>query len=297
MHRIFASFLFIPLVLGLAACESPDQGDFHGYLYFAKASYLARFSLRDASLTIVDNRGNREIRDVSGFGPDKLLIAESESINRKNVSRISWIDLKTGQSTALYSGMLARFLSDSDVIVYDNGLKLFAVSLSGDPGGDEVIVSHRRNQLSAIIEVMSDVVLFEIHENGEKVIRSYDMVTGESRILDALSAACSLDGAVWIDEIEQLACRERSGDDEISAYILTSLEGEVGPRLVLPEGGQFLALTFVDSQGILILKEKWTSEFGTRQNSAVWAHDIRSGRNYRIAKNQNLGTSVVYAEL
>ena len=79
-----------------------------------------RLSLRDGSLSVVTNLGDTIIRDVSIFLENRLLIAESASINRKNVRRISWVDVNTGQIAALYSGVLARYLEGSGFIVYDD---------------------------------------------------------------------------------------------------------------------------------------------------------------------------------
>ena len=46
----------------------------------------------------VTTLGNTKIREISDFGEDRLLIAETASINRKRVARISWIDLETGRT-------------------------------------------------------------------------------------------------------------------------------------------------------------------------------------------------------
>ena len=190
-----------------------------------------------------------------------LLIAELASINRKNVSRISWVDVKTGQSEALYSGDLALYLANSDVIVYDDGGKLFAVSLAGGSDSDPII-SHRLHQLSSMIEVSNDTVLFETNDAGNRRIHSFDALTRKLQLLDRLSGVCRLDGAVWIDDLEQLACRERTSEGNEPAYILASLDGDVS--------GQ--------------------------EKSAIWVHNIQSGENQRLAKNQNLGASVVYTD-
>ena len=290
-------FLLILLIPALVSCNPSVESPYRGYLYFAKASYLARFSLRDGSFSIVENRGDKVIRDLSDFGHKRLLISEVEAINRKKTSRISWIDLKEGRSRALYSGTLARFLPDSAVIVYDDGLKLYAVSLRSGSGPDEVISSHRLHQLTAMVVVSDDILLFEISEEGQSIIHSYDAITGNVAKLDALSQVCGLSGAVWISDLEKLACHPRIEGDNSKNYVFTRLDGEPGKALPLPEGGQFVALTYVESQGILVFKEKWRSYFGTRRNYSVWAHNIRSGENIRIAKNKNLGSSVVYAEL
>lgn len=283
------------LAAALASCGPRENSEYRGDLYFGQGSYLMRFSLRDGSLVVVDNLGDKTIRDISRFGPDKLLIAESASVNRKSVSRISWLDLRTRQSSALYPGMLARYLEGPGVIVYDDGSDLFAVHLRGT-GTDEIVFSHPPNQLATMIVMSADTLLFETGEAGQEIIHAWNAVTGERQPLESLSAACRLRGAVWIDTSQRLACKERAPAWADARYVLAGLDGAVTGKLNLPEDRQFVALTYINGQHALILKETWHGLFGGEEKSAVWAHDIRSGENTRLAKNQDLGASVVYTE-
>jgi len=285
--------LLIPV---LVSCGTSDQTGYHGYLYFAKGAYLMRFSLRDSDLSVAAILGERTIRDVSSFGDNKLLIAESESVNRQEVHRISWVDLKTGQVSALYSGFIARYLPQTGLMVYDDGLKLYEVAIAGD-SSSEIIYSHKRNQVSSIMVLSNDLVLFETTEAGQRMIRSYDVVTGALHTLDALSAACRLEHAVWIDDFEQLACKQQTQQAEDTHYVLVNLDGEAVGSLALPEGKQFDALAYVSAQGALILTESWRGLFGGEERSSVWVYDVHSGETHLLAKNQNLGSSsVVYTD-
>jgi len=295
MQKIALTVLLILLIPVFVSCGSQEQAGYHGYLYFARGSYLLRFSLRDGSRYMVTNLGDKSIRHVGYFGKNRLLIAELASINRKHVSRISWVDVKTGQSEALYSGIFALYLANADVIVYDDGGKLFAVSLAGDSGND-AFFSHRLHQLSTMIKVSNDTVLFETNDAGNRHIYSYDAITRELQSLEQLSGVCRLDGAVWIDDFEQLACRERLSQGNEPVYILASLDGEVSGVLALPEEKSFFALTYESTQSALILKESWRSVLGGQEKSAVWVHNVHSGESRRLAKNQDLGSSVVYTD-
>jgi hypothetical protein len=295
MRAFMLKSVIVLLASALQSCGPADQSAYHGGLLFGQASYLMRFSLSDGSLSAIDNLGDKTIREISALGPDKLLIAETASVNRKDVPRISWIDLQTGQSTVLYSGVLARYLAGAGVIVYDDGSSLYAVPQLGS-GTDEVILSHRPNQLIAMLVVSGDVLLFEAGDTDRGVIRSWDAESGELRPLDALTAACRLEGAVWIDTLERLACRNRAAAHADGEYVLAGLDGVVDGKLKLPENKQFLALAFISGQNAVILKESWHGLFGGQDKSAVWAHDIRSGESRRLARNQDLGSSVVYAE-
>jgi len=294
--RKYVTKLFLALlILALASCGSSEKTGYHGYLYFAKGSYLMRFSLRDSDLSVAAILGEKTIRDVSSFGENKLLIAESESVNRLEVHRISWVDLKTGQVSALYSGFIARYLPQTGLVVYDDGLKLYEVAIAGD-SSSEIIYSHKRNQVSSIMALSNDLVLFETTEAGQRMIRSYDVVTGALHTLEALSAACRLEYAVWIDDFEQLACKQQTQQADDTHYVLLNLDGEAVGSLALPAGKQFDALAYVSAQGALILTESWRGMFGGEARSSVWVYDVHSGETHLLAKNQSLGSSVVYTD-
>lgn len=291
---IITGLIFL-LAAALAGCAPNEPSGYRGDLYFGQGSYLMRFSLHDGSLVVVDNLGDKTIRDISGLGPDKLLIAESASVNRRSVSRISWFDLETGESSALYSGVLARYLDQAGIIAYDDGSALHAVPQFG-VGSYEIIFPHRSNQLTTLLVVSGDTLLFEVGDAGQEAIHAWNALTGERRLLGELSAACRLRGAVWIETLGQLACKERAPAWTDANYLLVDLDGVVGGKLDLPADRQFLALTYISGQQALILQETRRGLFGGQAKSAVWAHDVRTGKHTRLARNQNLGTSVVYTE-
>ena len=295
MRAFTLKSVIVLLAAALQSCGPAGQSGYHGGLLFGQGSYLMRFGLSDGSLSAIDNLGDKTIREISALGPDKLLIAETASVSSKKVARISWIDLQTGQSTVLYSGILARYLPGAGIIVYDDGRSLYAVPQLGS-GTDEVILSHGPNQLTAMLVVSEDVLLFEAGDTDRDVIHSWNAVSGELRPLDALTAACRLQGAVWIDTLERLACRSRAAARADGEYVLAGLDGVVDGKLNLSENKQFLALAFISGQNAVILKETRPGLFGGQAKSAVWAHDIHSGESRRLARNLNLGSSVVYVE-
>lgn len=293
--RYVLSFLFaLALVAG---CGGPADSGFHGSLYFAQGSYLMRYGLRDASLSMVAQFGDRKIREISPFGPDRLLVAETATINRTAVSRIAWIDKNSGRSEPLYSGVRARYIPDPGVILYDDGSTLYAVSLSAESEVDSVVLTHRRNQLAAIVVTGEDSALIETAGEDAPRIQAYHAPSGELTALDALAEQCRLQGAVWIGHLDLLACRPRQGQAETGqpAYRLVGLEGRVARDLALPEGGEFLALDYVAGQGALLFRESWRSDFSGQLEAVLWAHDLGSGDNRRLADSLNIGTSVVYS--
>ena len=293
MRKTLLTLLFVLLIPVLVSCGTRDHTGYNGYLYYAKSHYLMRYGLKDGSLSVVTNLGDKTIHDVSNFLEGRLLMAESASINRKVVRSISWVDVNTGQTAALFSGGFARFLEGSGYVVYDDGERLFAVALASD-SESELIYTHKTNQLSTMMVVSKDTVLFETRDDGNWRIRSYNVITGALRSLDRLSDVCRLDQAVWISDLEQLVCRDRSDQSELSGYVLANLEGEVSGTLALPEGKRFDVLVYISGQSALILKERWSGIFGGQEKSAVWAYNIQSKESHRLAKNQYLGSSAVY---
>lgn len=283
------------LAIALVACDDRQRSEYHGALYFGQGSYLMRLSLRDGSLSIAGHLGDTTIREISALGADHLLIAESASVNRRRVPRISWIDPNTGESADLYAGLLARYLADPGVIVYDDGSDLFAVPQQDD-SANEIIFSHPQNQLTRLIEASPGILLFEAGDAHQPAIRFWNALTGQLRKLDALTAACRLEGAVWIDHLQRLACKRRAGPIAAADYVLSDLDGTVEGRLNLPAGKRFLALTYIGSQHALVLRETWRGLMGTRDKHAVWMYDVRTGASHRLAGNVNLGESVAYAE-
>jgi hypothetical protein len=155
--------LAVPLLL---SCGAAERGKYHGSLYYGQGPYLMQFSLGDVSVTVVNSLGDRTIRAVSALGEDKPLIAETTWIQSKSAPRISWFDLKTGQSAVFYSGMLARHVANAGIIVYDDGSKLYAVPQLGT-GSDEILVAHGLNQLSTLTVVSEHSVLFETVDAGQ----------------------------------------------------------------------------------------------------------------------------------
>jgi hypothetical protein len=256
-----------------------------------------RFSMRDSSLEAVTNLGNKRIREISRFGSDRLLISETATVSQKTVARISWIDLETGEAQALYSGIHARYISQADEIVYDDGSTLYSIKLSDGAETIAPILSHKRYQLTAMVEVSGGRLLVETRDDGAPVIRAYDSHNGSLVLLDQLALRCSLKGAVWIDDLEQLACKERdqAGDGLTGSYVFADLDGRIRSRPSLPEGGRWLALAYLDDQDVLIFKQSRHGQIDGMEKSAAWAHDVHSGENRELSGTINLGSSVVYS--
>lgn len=285
--------LLLPFCCLLFACDASRGPVYQGGLYFGQGAYLMRFSLRDGSLSAEGHLGETTIREVSALGAGHLLIAESASVNGRSVPRISWFDLKTGESADLYQGVYAKYLPRSDVIVYDDGSRLYAVPQT-EGSENEVVYAHAQNQLTRLVTAAPGILLFETREQGQPVVRSWNSVTEELERRDGLAASCRLQGAVWIGELQRLACKPRQDSLADARYLLSDLDGSLDGELPLPEDRRFLALTYIPSLHLLVLRETHSRLLGGAEKNAVWVHDLRSGESHRLADNVNLGQSVVY---
>lgn len=292
MTRVLPTIL---LALSLLSCDAGPRQEFHGALYFGQGAYLMRFSLGDASLSIAGHLGDTTIRQITALGDEDLLIAETASVKGRRVPRISWIDPRTGQTADLYAGVRAEHLAKPGVVVYDDGSDLYAVPQQFD-SDNEIILSHPQSPLIRLMEASSGILLIETGDADAAVIHSWDARTGVLKTLEALAATCRLVGAVWIGPLERLACKQRAAPVVDAEYLLSDLEGKVDGRLKLPKDKAFFALAHIEGQNALVLQETWRGLLGTRDKHAVWMHDLDSGESYRLAKNVNLGKSVVYVE-
>ena len=148
-----------------------------------------------------------------------------------------------------------------------------------------------------MVEVSGGRLLIETLEDGLPVIHSYRAEDGTLGALESLGRVCGLKGAVWIDDLELLACKERAGGTDVTArgYVFADLDGNIRSRPALPEGEKFLALAYIAGQGALVLRESWRSQFDGQEGSAVWVHDVHSGENHELPDSPDLGSSVVYS--
>jgi len=148
--------------------------------------------------------GNKTIQNVSKFGKSKLLIAETASINRRSVRQISWIDVKTGQTSALYSGFL-RATSPNPVNLFMTTVSTCSSWQSPEIQAVKPFLPIGRTRCPRYSWGQLTWYCSKPMMKGY----SYDVMTGELQTLDRLSEVCRLKHAVWIDDLEQLACKER----------------------------------------------------------------------------------------
>jgi len=294
VRRDLQTILILSLLSLLQSCEPQTRSGLHGQLFFASGNYIGEFDLEQGVSTIVANRGAVTIRSVSSFGDGRLLLAETATVDNHEVTRISWVNVDTGQAGSLYSGVVGRYLPGPRVLVWDDGTRLHASSRTMNSRHNAEIITHNLNQLTTILDVGEHTVLFAAGGPAQRTIHSYNVVTRELLRREELSDVCELSSAVWIGTHNQLAClaRETGGDD--ADYLLVDLEGNIRGRLDLPPGKQFVPLAFLPDQQVLVLTERWYAWLGGGERFAVWTYDIGSGQSRRMVKDQYLGASAVY---
>ena len=281
--------IVVPILLALLSCGEPAP-DLNGHLYFASGNYLGAVNLRNGRNTVVANLGQEFIHQVSAYRDGELLLSTVAQVEGREDERVTFIRTDTMETAALYSGRTARYLPDAEVVVYDDGFNLQAVSLNEDVEIDPVVASYRQNRLTSIVPLSGAEILYEIRGNQGFQIYRADILNGETVELGALSAQCRLRFAIWLQDTRQLACKNPAS----ASYVLTDLNAEQIRPIGLPEGKTFNALVFLHDQDALLFTEDRDNRFGSQQKSAVWAHFLSEGSTHRVMSDQYLGETAVY---
>jgi len=280
------------LLLGLAivsGCDTEDEREYWGHLYFAAGSYLGQLDLRDGSVSVLANLGDTEIEEVAAFGDEQLLLSVFGPVNRKDTFRLMYYELASGGRATLINGRHGRYLPQPEALIYDDGAHL-NLRLYGDSAMEEkAVVQHRFGARARILPVSDTEFLYSI--DPDSAIASYDVALKESKPLVALSARCGLDGAIWIASRAAVLCKQR---EDVPSYALVSLDGTVGRVLEISGADQFQALAYLADQDALVLTEQWQTLVSGSSRNAVWIYDLKNDGMLRLAENQHLGSSVVY---
>ena len=286
-----AALLVVALI---ASCDMFEHEALHGHLYFAAGSYVGQFDLSDGSSAPVVNLGDVTIDRVGAFIGNDLLLTMREYVNGRETSRILRFNLRRSVSSPLFSGMMAEYLPSSIAVIYDDGSRLLATHRKKAYRDEVVIDVHGHNSMPAVVVLSDAEILFNSVNGDDVLIQRYNVDTNTSQALHDLSKVCVLNGAVWITESKQLLCRAYDVSSQESGYVFASLDGTVENTLHLDDDKDFRALSFLPDQRVIILTERSASWGGGQPRHAVWAYDMDTARIYRIAKDQYLGTSVVY---
>lgn len=286
------NFWPMSLLLGLtlvSGCDSEQEREYWGFLYFGAGSYLGQLDLRDGSVAVLANLGDTEIEEVSLFGDEQLLLSVFGPVNRKDTFRLMYYELDGGGRATLIRGRHGRYLPQPEALIYDDGAHL-NVRLYGDgPMQKLSVIQHRFGAGARILPLSDTRFLYSI--DPAMAIESFDVELKESKPLTELSASCGLDGALWIAGRAAVLCRRQ---EAVPNYALISLDGTVKSVLKIPDARRYRALAYLADQDAVVLTERWTTLVSGRTRHAVWIYDLKSDGMLRLAENQHLGTSVVY---
>lgn len=286
-------FLLVVVAL-ISSCDSLEHRPIHGHLYFAAGNYIGLFDLSDGSSSAVANLGDVTIDHVSSFTGGDLLLTIRVYVNGRETSRILRFDPRRYGSSPLFPGLTAKFLPGTKSVIYDDGLRLLATGRENAYRDETVIDAHGYNSKPAVVVLSDTEILFNSLNDGDALIQRYDIVSNVSQPLPELSRVCDLGGAIWLAGSGQLLCKTNYDSPQGARNVLASLDGSINKTLSLPENKSFRALAYLPDQGLAILSQLSDSWGGGQPAYAVWAFDEATGESYRIAKDQYLGSSVVY---
>lgn len=275
----------------LAGCQPPPPLNLHGTLYFEAGPYLGEFRLSTGDAMPVTNLGDWRIQRVSEFQQGELLLSVTNIVDDRRRYRIMRFDPETLHETPLIGGQAGQFLPASATLVYYAGHELVSAPRADIRGGARVVRSFGWRMPPHLVPVGNAGVLFGTP--GGSVYR-WDPESGTSERLDALTERCELQGAVWMADREQLVCRARDPDAMAVSLLVVDISGKLVGILPLPEKREFRAVAYLADQRILILNERRRERLTSYSAHPVWAYAMESGRLQRIARNQDLGESVVY---
>jgi len=283
------------VLLGLvSSCDPSDQDQAHGHLYFAAGNYVGQFDLSDGSSLPAANLGDVTIDHLSNLPGGNLLLTLRVFTNGRETSRILRFNLRQGVSFALFPGFMAEFLPGPKAVIYSDGSRLLATRREHSYHDESVIDNHGYNSKPTVVMLSESEILFDRVIDGDVVIHRYDANDDASQALQQLSGVCDLNVAVWIAATDQLLCRKFGVAPQDSSYHLVSLDGVVEATLPLPGDKILRAIAYLPDQRLVVLTERSDSWGGGQLRNAVWIYDMLTAESYVIARDQYLGTAVVY---
>ena len=290
-RRLALVAAFVLLLGQIPACQPEPQEELRGSLYFASGQYLAQLDLRDGSTSIVTNLGDVEIRAISPQRDSRLLLTVTGSTNQRDTQELVLYDIATRQALTLLNGRHGHYLPDSDVLVYDDGTRIYVAERSDGEWEKTLVQEHAYKAALTIAPISATRFLFAVAGGP---VNLFDLESKRSVELPALGSQCRLDASLWSQQREQLLCRVRR-DDGSQTYVFATLEGVVQSTLALPAARSLQPVAFLPDQDAVVFTERWRSAISGRERHAVWIYRFDSGALYRLIDNQHLGRTVVYA--
>ncbi len=288
-------YLALATIAGLlASCENGTGPTASGSLYFGAGYYIGEFDLASGASYPIANLGEVEITHLSGLSDDELLVSIMSTKETRNRFHVLRFNLDSQQSHFTLNGTAARYLPDSQAILYDDGLALLWFLRRSRARKPATIYTHSHRIAPSYLSTGDGLILFESMLGDSNQIRQFNLSTQESTALPRISDECRLRGALWIGDRRQLLCQSPQTSASKPAYRLVSIDGQVSRELELPTENRFRAVSYLDDQGLLVLSESVRTRFDSAARNAVWLYDLETGDSRRISDDQHLGHSVVY---
>ena len=291
MISLVAASLLLTL---LAGCERHPHPELRGHLFFASGQYLGLLDLRDGSTSVEANLGDVSIRRVAAYGEENLLLTVFGIVNHRETYRLMQYEIATGQTGILFDGMTSLYLAGEEMLVYDDRYRLRAKVRGKNERIDVELARHDFGDRVQLVPVSDSGFLYSIGDAQGAPIFLHDAIRQISEPLQKLSAVCALDGAIWIDEYQQLLCMTTTASGQFESYSFFDLDGIFHGSLSLPESESFRAVAYLHDQGSLVLTQPWRSLVGGRSKTAIWIYELGNDECYRLVKDQYLGDTVVF---
>lgn len=281
---------FAGMLAFAGACQSPDRPELRGNLYFGAGQYLAQLDLRNGNTTVVANIGDVEVQEISWQRDERLLLTVFGPVNRRNRHRLVLYDLATRQTLTLANGRYGRYLPGTEVLVFDDGMKIVVAERGRQDWSRATVASHAFNAAVRIVPVSATRFLFTVAGGP---VTAWDNEQKEATELAGVGRTCDLSRALWISGPDRLLCPQREGDGE-TRYVLVDIDGVSVESLPLPASRAMHPVAWLPDQRAIVLTEEWSSTFSDRVKSAVWIYHWDTHELYRLVADQYLGEFAVY---
>ena len=289
--------LLVILVAPCGACESPDRPGPGGYLYFGSGNYLGKFNLYDGSSHIVAYLGDLSATAVQPYNDGDLLLTVRRVVNQQDTRMIGRFETAQNHYKTLFIGDAAVYLPDRDITVYDDGFSIQTTRVEDRERIITMVLSHGHHERATMLTISDKEILIQIGSGSDSKGFHYDAAAETLTALKEFPRHCDLEGALWVDDLQQVLCHQPGDPRANREYRFVSPDGTPGPVIALPNENQFRPIAYLPGERLLVLTETWQGRWSSKNRYAVWIHELDSARNYRIAKDQYLGDHVVLKSL
>jgi hypothetical protein len=245
------------------------------------AQGLKVFNLRSKEVSVISETPFRLINYFDYVNDKNLLVSIFELNATPNRERIELWSKQGEVIREVALGSNAVYFEQFEKIVFnDKKGDLIISELNGGIETHILIEANNKFQNKPVLKTALDSFLYVKEIGGEYNIAEYSL-TKKSSTIKIVFQNCSLDKSIWLSKKSALLCQERLRDGEISgSYKLVNINGEIEEMNFGVDGSW--PLTSLEDEHYILLQQRTTDNFGTKEIHSVWVYDIESSQTHMI---------------